>query len=66
MSYQLRVNGQVREVFERSEDAIARVRYWLAHDPDCEPELRDVQTGQAIGPAATVEAREEMANKIGF
>jgi hypothetical protein len=66
LSYLLRVNGHSRELFERSEDALARVRFWLRHEPDCEPELRDVQTGQAIGPGATVESREELAAKIGF
>ena len=66
MSYQLRVNGHPRELFDNPEDAIARVRYWLRVEPDCEPELRDAETGQAIGPGATIELREEMANRIGF
>jgi hypothetical protein len=66
VSHQLRVDGYPRELFDRPEDALAPVRLWLRHEPDCEPELRDVQTGQAIGPGATVESREELANRIGF
>jgi hypothetical protein len=66
VSYLLRVNGYPRELSDRPEDALARVRFWLRHEPDCEPELRDAQTGQAIGPGATVESREELANRIGF
>ena len=66
MSYQLHVSGHPRELFHRPEDALARVRFWLRHEPDCEPELRDVQTGQPIGPGSTVESREELANRIGF
>jgi hypothetical protein len=66
VSYQLRVNGHPRELFDHSEDALARVRYWLRADPDCEPELLYTQTGQPIGPGATIELREELARRIGF
>jgi len=45
---------------------LARVRYWLRVEPDCEPELRDAQTGQPVGPGATIELREELAHRIGF
>jgi hypothetical protein len=66
MSYELRVNGNPVEVYKRPEDALARVRVWLRADPDSEPEVRDTKTGRAIGPAASIRWREEMATRIGF
>ena len=66
MSYQLRVNGHPRELFDNPEDAIARVRYWLRVEPDCEPELRDAETGQAIGPGATIDRGRKWRTRSGF
>jgi hypothetical protein len=66
MSYELRVNGHKPETFERPEDAFDRVRFWLRADLDCEPELRDTQTGHAVGPAASLKWRDELATRIGF
>jgi hypothetical protein len=66
MSYLLRIDGRPRELFDHLEDALARVRFLLRVDPNCEPELCDAETGQPIGPGATLEEREEMARRIGF
>ncbi|MBV8590939.1 MAG: hypothetical protein JO212_12945 [Acetobacteraceae bacterium] len=65
MGYEIRSNGQDLGMFDRSEDALDRVRAILKRDPDCEPEVVDTHTGQAFMPGATVDWRDELASKIG-
>ena len=65
MGYEVRSNGQNLGTFDRSEDALDRVRTMSKRDPDCEPEILDTHTGQPFMLAATADWRDELASKIG-
>ncbi len=66
MAYELRIDRQPAGTFERSEDAVARVRQALKNRPDCEPEIIDTATGKPFAPAASRGWREHLANEVGF
>ncbi|MBV8521644.1 MAG: hypothetical protein JOY71_05860 [Acetobacteraceae bacterium] len=55
MSYEVCSNGRSLGTFDRPEDALDQVRTILRRDPDCEPEVMDTDTGQALMPAASID-----------
>lgn len=66
MRYEVRLDGASIGVFETAEEALDRVRRALDENPSHEPEILDMETGKAFEPGASVEDRDDLANKIGY
>lgn len=66
MRYEVRVDGSSLGVFATAEEALDCVRRALEQNPNHEPEIIDMTTGKAYEPAASVDERDELADKIGY
>jgi hypothetical protein len=67
MAYEVRINREILGVYATTEEAQERVREAMKGRPaDCEVEMIDTTTGRAAEPAASIGARDDLANKIGF
>ena len=66
MAYEVRLEGQLPEIFVTTEAALQRVRSILRSQPDADPEILDTRTGRAFEPAASKRWREELARAIGY
>ena len=66
MPFELRINKRTVAIFDSSDEALARARDEVKAQPDCEPEVLDAATGQAIAPGASMRSRDELAKKVGY
>ena len=65
MAYELRI-GTVKTRFETEPEAVDAAKQALRADPDAEPEIIDLATGNPAAPGATRQWREDLKNEIGF
>ena len=66
MAYELRLGGSSGRRFETEPEAVEAAKQALRDNPDAEPEVIDLETGQPASPGASRNWREELKNKIGF
>ena len=65
MAYELRV-GTAKTVFDTEPEAIDAAKQAMRDDPDAEPEIIDLTTGNPAAPGASRQWREDLKNKVGF
>jgi hypothetical protein len=65
MRYEVRVRGGSIGIFATAEEALECVRAALAENPDDEPEIIDMQTGQAFEPLPDGQAMDDIAETSG-
>ena len=66
MPYELRVAGKPPVAFETAEEAMTAAKAATLADPDAEPEVIDLTTGEPAAPGASRADREDYATKVGF
>ncbi len=66
MPYELRIPGAAPARFETEPEAVEGARDALRANPDAEPEIFDLATGNPAGPGASRQWREQLKNSIGF
>lgn len=66
MRYELRISGKAVAGFETEQEAVEAAKKALAEDPNADPEVIELSTGNAAAPGADKRSREELRNKIGF
>ncbi len=66
MAYELRVGGTSTGQFDTEEAAVAAARDVIRANPDADPEIFDLETGEPAAPGASKAWREELANWVGF
>lgn len=65
MAYELRVAGTTKQ-FDSEAEAVAAAKQAFRDDPNAEPEIIDLATGNPAAPGASREWRDELKNKAGF
>ncbi len=65
MAYELRVGGSGQQ-FDTEPEAVEAAKQALRDNPDAEPEVIDLATGQPASPGASRNWREELKNQVGF
>ena len=66
MSYELRIRGKATESYETQQEAVEAAKKAIADDPEAEPEVFDLSTGDPAAPGADKASREDLRNKVGF
>ncbi len=66
MPYELRAAGKPPVTFETEAEAMAAAKAITLADPDAEPEVIDLTTGEPAAPGASKADRDDYATKVGF
>ncbi len=65
MAYELRVAGTTKQ-FDSEAEAVEAAKQAFRDDPNAEPEIIDLATGNPAAPGASREWRDELKSKAGF
>ncbi len=66
MSYELGISGKAIEIFETQQEAVEAATKATANDPEAEPEVIDLSTGEAAAPGADKASRDVLRGEVGF
>ena len=66
MPYELRVAGKPPVAFETEAEAVTAAKAATLADPNAEPEVIDLATGEPAAPGASQADRDDYATKVGF
>ena len=66
MPYELRIAGKTSEIFETQPEAVEPSRKVTADNSEADPEIVDLNPGEAAAPGADQRSREELRSKVAF
>jgi hypothetical protein len=66
MSYELHIDKKHVANFATLDEALTRARDAVRERPDCETEILDSETKQAVEPASSRRWRDELSNEVGY